>query len=42
MLTEMVLNNHWGMKISIHKNTRVCKIPRIRAYQDKGIEKGKG
>jgi hypothetical protein len=33
-----VLNRHWGMKISIHKNIRVCKIPRIRAYQDKGIE----
>ena len=41
-VTEMFINKHQGIKISKYKNIRVCNIPRIHAYQDKGIEKGKG
>ena len=33
-VNQNVLNSHWGTKISVHKNIRVCKIPMVRAYQD--------
>ena len=32
-----VLNSHWGMKVSIHENMRVCKTLRIRETNDNDL-----